>query len=62
MVNQIQIVNPMVRRGSPPRQLTKADIITVPVDYQRGEWRTLDMLSDMEKYKMLLLYRKLSTH
>lgn len=45
MPNMIEIVNPEINRGKPPRNITKADIITVPVNYQRGSWNLGDMLN-----------------
>jgi len=42
--NFVQIVNPTIKRGIPPRDLTMADIITVPVK-RPGTWNLGDMLS-----------------
>lgn len=41
----IDIVDPRIERGRPPRNIIPRDIITVPVRYQRGSWNLGDMLN-----------------
>lgn len=46
MPNMIEIVNPTISRGGrPPRDIVKADIITVPVTYRRGDFPLRDSLN-----------------
>lgn len=40
----VDIVDPTIRRGTPPRDITMADIISVPVK-RSGTWNLGDMLS-----------------
>ncbi len=57
--NTIRIINPAIKReGRPPRDLTMADVISAPVDYNRGSWRIIDMLDNNSALALLKVYNR----
>lgn len=57
----IKIVDPRIERGRPPRDLTTRDIITVPVNYQRGKWNLGDMLNLKSIEALWTVHTRLTT-
>ncbi len=57
--HSIEIINPAVKReGRPPRDLTMQDVIIVPVDYNRGSWRIIDILDNNSALALLKVYNQ----
>lgn len=54
----IEIVNPAVDRGRPPREIRQSDIIRVPVTYQRGTWSLLDLISPESALAAVTVYKR----
>ena len=53
----IDIVNPAIDRGRPPRDLKPSDIISAPVKL-RGKFRVLDMLSIESALAVMAVYNR----
>ena len=56
-VSTVDIVNPAVDRGRPPRDITPADIVSAPVRL-RGTWRVLDLLSNGSALAVMAVYNR----
>ena len=51
----IQIINPAVKARA---TLTMRDVITVPVGYQRGTFRALDMIDNESALNLMRVYNR----
>lgn len=54
----IDIVNPAVELGRPPRDIKPRDIITVPIDYTRGSNRILDLIDNESALAVMAFYNR----
>jgi hypothetical protein len=56
-VSTVDIINPTVERGRPPRDLTRKDVISAPVKL-RGTFRVLDILSNESALAVMAVYNR----